>query len=270
MITNVSGTNAITREELISMIMSIAKSKASKYEIYRLFDEFDRDSKTVLNYQQFFDMIAPYNKEYRRNLRRKEGIRDNETIIGDKAQDIGRTHKERNYTVYKGFNKDRRSRSRKTINSSRGGSRGRSPRTSALSGKGTWGVDNKSSRKFMRGGKGVEDFKEYTIETKKCIRKLFKLLILTSKNFDYSKAIIQDQLFNLFCLMDKNVKGEISLRDLGDLLAENGVVTKYRELKAIIKKFDINFDGKISFDELYEEMSPKRSNLPSRRKKRVF
>jgi len=188
--------------------------------------------------------------------------------MGDTTSSIT---KKKKFGVYRGFNKDRRSSRDKKV---RGTSRGRSPRKSRTSadceGAGTWGVQKSDKKKFMSGGKGVEAFKEYTLETKKVMRKLFRLLVCTSKNFDYSRALIQDHLFSLFTMMDKNVRGEVSLRDLGDLMAEYGVETKYRELKALIKKFDVNFDGRINLDELVDEMSPKRNNLPLRRRNRAF
>lgn len=244
------------------------KAKVSKYEVYRLFEEHDKNKDGYISYKEFFNLLAPFNKEYRRNLRRKEGVRGKEVMMGDTTTSVA---KEKKYRVYRGFNRDRRSSRDIKV---RGTSRGKSPRKSRTSadagGKGTWGVNSNEKTKFMRGGKGVEEFDGYTLETKKTMRRLFKLLVCTSKNFDYSRALIQDHLYSLFTMMDKNVRGEVSLRDLGDLMAENGVETKLRELKALIGRFDINLDGKINLDELVDEMSPKRSGLPVRRRNRAF
>jgi Ca2+-binding EF-hand superfamily protein len=70
-----------------------------------------------------------------------------------------------------------------------------------------------------------------------------KILVLTAKNFDYSKSLIQDKILALFSMLDRDIKGRIRFKDIGDLLAERGIVTKNRELKAILQKFDLNKDG---------------------------
>lgn len=263
---------ALTKEKFRKLIRSTIKTKASKYEINRLFEEFDRNGDGFLSYKEFFNIFAPFNREYRRNLRRKEGARASEVPMGSIRTTCGNKSRDKKFQVYKGFNCDReKSIDRKSAYLIRGKSPRRTNVASMKGGRGTWGMESKKAdKKFMKGGKGVDKFSEYTLSTKKCIKNMMRLALLTSKNFDYSKALIQDHLYSFFCMMDKSIKGEVSLRNLGDLLLENGVETKYRELRAIIRKFDMNFNGKISFDELYKEMSPKTSSIPRRRRHRAF
>jgi len=44
-------------------------------------------------------------------------------------------------------------------------------------------------------------------------------------------------------MLDRDIKGRIKSKDIGDLLAERGIVTKHRELKALLQQFDLNKDG---------------------------
>lgn len=263
---------ALTKEKFRKLVKTVIRAKASKYEINRLFEEFDRNEDGFLSYKEFFNIFAPFNREYRKNLRRKEGARAGEVPIGSIKTTCGNKSRDKKFQVYKGFNCDReKSIDRKSAYLIRGKSPRNTNVASTKGGRGTWGLEaSKSDKKFMKGGKGVDDFKEYTLTTKKCIKNLIRTALLTSKNFDYSKALIQDHLYSFFCMMDRSIKGEVSIRNLGNLLLENGVETKYRELRAIIRRFDTNFNGKISFDELYKEMSPRASSIPRRRRHRAF
>ena len=179
--------------------------------------------------------------------------------------------KERKFATYKGFNQYKKHRESSV---ERFYERAKSPKRAKFgasnSGRGTWGVNKNRQQEFLRGGKGVDFFKEYTIQTRKSLRKAMKILVLTAKNFDYSKSLIQDKILALFSMLDRDIKGRIRFKDIGDLLAERGIVTKNRELKAILQKFDLNKDGQISFDELIREMSPRRSQSPRRRSLRAF
>lgn len=242
-------------------------------DIFLLFDAHDRDQDGRLSYKEFFNLFAPFNREYRQNLRRKAGIKGAEGPMGDGTRgfDGNTSVKERKFGVYRGFNQYKKHRD---SSSDRFYNRAQSPKRQKASasnaGKGTWGVNKNRQQEFLRGGKGVDFFKEYTIQTRKCLKKLMKLLTLTAKNFDYSKSLIQDKVLALFSILDRDIKGRIRSRDIGDLLAERGIVTKSRELKALLQQFDLNKDGQITFDEMVRELSPKRSQSPRRRSFRAF
>jgi EF-hand domain pair len=146
----------------------------------------------------------------------------------------------------------------------------RAKNSASVSGNGTWGVNKNRQEEFLRGGKGVDFFKEYTIQTKKILKKCMKLMLVTAKNYDYSRSLIQDKILSLFSMLDRDIKGRISTKDIGDLFAERGVTAKNRELDAILQQFDLDKNGKITFDEMVRELSPKRSQSPRRRSLRAF
>jgi len=227
----------------------------------------------LLNYQEFFDIFAPFNKEYRTNLLRKEGIKGAEGPMGDGTRgfDGVSSVKERKFNTYKGFNQYKKHKDSSVERFyDRPSSPKRAKNSASVSGNGTWGVNKTRQEEFLRGGKGVDFFKEYTIQTRKSLKQLMKLLLSTIKNYDYSKSIIQDKLLELFTMLDRDITGKIKCQDIGDALAERGIPTKNRELQALIKQFDLDRDGIISFDEMVRELSPKRSQSPRRRSLRAF
>lgn len=178
---------------------------------------------------------------------------------------------ERKFNTYKGFNqykKHKDSSQERFYN--RASSPKRAKNSASNSGKGTWGVNKTRQEEFLRGGKGVDFFKEYTMQTRKCLKNCMKLMLITAKNYDYSRSLIQDKILSLFSMLDRDVKGRISDKDIGDLFAERGIVTKNRELHAILQQFDLDKDGQITFDEMVRELSPKRSQSPRRRSLRAF
>lgn len=204
---------------------------------------------------------------------RKAGIKGAEGPMGDGTRgfDGVSSVKERKFNTYKGFNQYKK---HKDSSVDRFYNRNGSPKgvknSASVSGNGTWGVNKNRQDEFLKGGKGVDFFKEYTIQTRKCLKSLMKLLVHTAKNYDYSRSLIQDKILALFSMLDRDVKGRISSKDIGDLLAERGVVTKARELDCILQQFDLDKDGQITFDEMVRELSPKRSQSPRRRSLRAF
>lgn len=221
------------------MIKSYIKIKSiSDEDIFQLFDAHDRDQDNLLSYHEFFDIFAPFNKEYRTNLLRKEGIKGAEGPMGDGTRgfDGVTSVKERKFNTYKGFNQYKKHKDSSVERFyERPSSPKRAKNSASVSGNGTWGVNKTRQEEFLRGGKGVDFFKEYTIQTRKSLKQLMKLLLATIKNYDYSKAIVQDKLLELFTMLDRDIKGKIKCQDIGDALAERGIATKNRELQALIR-----------------------------------
>lgn len=73
----------MTKEEFSTLIRSFIKVKKIDDDILLLFDSHDRDQDGMLKYNEFFNVFAPFNKEYRSNLRRKAGIKGAEGPMGD-------------------------------------------------------------------------------------------------------------------------------------------------------------------------------------------
>ena len=64
----------------------------------------------------------------------------------------------------------------------------------------------------------------------------------------------------MFKILDKNGDGYVGYDELALVLEENGLVgVSYRELVGVISRFDLNKDGKISFSEFVNQLSPNRS-----------
>jgi len=89
------------------LIRSFIKvKKVNDKDIFLLFDTHDRDQDGTLSYKEFFNVFAPFNKEYRSNLRRKAGIKGAEGPMGDGTRgfDGVTSVKERKFGTYQGFN----------------------------------------------------------------------------------------------------------------------------------------------------------------------
>jgi hypothetical protein len=89
-------------------------------------------------------LFAPFNKEYRSNLRRKAGIKGAEGPMGDGTRgfDGVTSVKERKFATYKGFNQYKKHRESSV---ERFYERAKSPKRAKFgasnSGRGTWGVN---------------------------------------------------------------------------------------------------------------------------------
>jgi len=122
-ITNTSHSDFVTKQEFSNLIRGFIKAKkVNQKDIMLLFDSYDRDRDGHLCYREFFNVFAPFNKEYRANLRRKAGIKGAEGPMGDGTR---------------GFDKD------SSVDRFYG--RERSPKrqraSASISGKGTWGMN---------------------------------------------------------------------------------------------------------------------------------
>ncbi len=166
-ITNTSHSDFITKAEFSTLINEFIKLKGiSEQDIFLLFDSFDRDQDDKLSYDEFFDMFAPFNKEYRTNLIRKAGIKGAEGPMGDGTRgfDGVSSVQERKFNTYKGFNQYKKHKDSSVERFyNRASSPKRAKNSASVSGNGTWGVNKNRQEEFLRGGKGVDFFKEYTI-----------------------------------------------------------------------------------------------------------
>ena len=108
----------------------------------------------------------------------------------------------------------------------------------------------------------IQAFREFTLQTQRTFKDLIVSIIEAEQNQDYHREKVRHRIFTLFNIIDKNGKGQITLDDLGDALSEYGLTCTHRELCAVIKKFDLDLDGKISYDEFVEQLSPKKFSTP--------
>jgi len=57
--------------------------------------------------------------------------------------------------------------------------------------------------------------------------------------------------------LDLNEDGVISVEELGEVLDKNDFYATQRELRLLIDRLDVNRDGKITYSEFVQEMTPK-------------
>jgi len=67
-------------------------------------------------------------------------------------------------------------------------------------------------------------------------------------------------LFNIyeaFKALDKNDLGYLSIGEFKELLSDHGIYATSKEAIALVEKFDKNQDGKVTYSEFVQEMTPK-------------
>ena len=64
-------------------------------------------------------------------------------------------------------------------------------------------------------------------------------------------------VYDAFKALDKNESGFITLDEFKELLLDHGIYTSSNELLNLMKRFDKNQDGKVSYSEFVNEITPK-------------
>jgi len=98
-------------------------------------------------------------------------------------------------------------------------------------------------------------------ETRKAIQRFFNMLL---QNEEITENIRQKlsrrplfDVYDAFKALDKNRNGYITLNEFKEMLLDHGVYTSPTELKQLLQRFDRDQDGKVSYREFAEEISPK-------------
>mgnify|MGYP000940113490 FL=1 len=63
-------------------------------------------------------------------------------------------------------------------------------------------------------------------------------------------------IYNAFKALDRNENGYITLEEFKDVLRDHGIFFSLDEVMGLLKRFDKNRDGKVSYSEFASEMSP--------------
>jgi len=77
---------------------------------------------------------------------------------------------------------------------------------------------------------------------------------------DLRQKIARRPFFNIyeaFKTIDKHDQGFIDISEFRDLLVDHGVYASSKELMNLVKRYDKNQDGKISYYEFVQELTPK-------------
>jgi len=119
-------------------------------------------------------------------------------------------------------------------------------------------VLNKREAAYTQGGNLNDVFSEQTIFLLK------KLLNKVISNEAYSESIRQRlnrrPLFNLweaFKALDRDNNGFISSFEFKDMLVDHGFFPSQKEISSLVDRYDKNQDGKISYSEFIQEITPK-------------
>jgi len=93
------------------------------------------------------------------------------------------------------------------------------------------------------------------------MRRFWKTCIQTERATEIIRKNIERRpafsLREAFIYIDKNGNGSLMPDEFRDVLAEHSFYATERELSSLMDKFDRDKDGKVSFSEFLEELSPK-------------
>jgi len=67
-------------------------------------------------------------------------------------------------------------------------------------------------------------------------------------------------LFNVyeaFKALDKNEIGSVSIDEFKELLLDHGIYASSKDLLNLVQRFDKNQDGKVTYSEFVQEITPK-------------
>ena len=90
---------------------------------------------------------------------------------------------------------------------------------------------------------------------------MFKLLFRNESKIEKIRQAVKQRpffnAFDAFRALDKNDLGFLTLHEFQDLLISYGFESTSNELLNLIKRFDKDRDGKVSYCEFVEEFTPK-------------
>jgi len=101
----------------------------------------------------------------------------------------------------------------------------------------------------------------FSSESKHLIRKVLNYIV---NNEVYSEEVRQKlarrplfDIYEAFKALDKDNLGYISINEFRDLLAEHGSFPSNKDLLNLMKRYDRNQDGKVTYSEFVQELTPK-------------
>lgn len=120
-------------------------------------------------------------------------------------------------------------------------------------------------RLVERGKRGIKSIVHYSDHTLGLIKNVLEILISSEKNCDFHREILNKKKDLLFDILDVEKKGSIKEDELGLFLRK--LCFKYTDfdLSFVVDKFDWKENGKISYGEFVNEISPKRFKMPKAR-----
>jgi Ca2+-binding EF-hand superfamily protein len=103
-----------------------------------------------------------------------------------------------------------------------------------------------------------------SVETKAMLTQIFLLIIELehyAENLRREVVNTNSNLNDLFQVLDVEAKGSVSVNDFRELLKKYSIQPTINDLKSLVKRFDLNKDGKVSYSEFINQVIPKASRF---------
>lgn len=101
----------------------------------------------------------------------------------------------------------------------------------------------------------------FGFETRKTIQKFFNTLFQTESIVEGIRQRLNKRplfdIYDAFKALDTNDNGFITIDEFKEVLLDHGLFATENELLNLIKRFDKNQDGKVSYSEFVNEITPK-------------
>jgi len=101
----------------------------------------------------------------------------------------------------------------------------------------------------------------FSYETRRCLKNVLDMTLSNEiLSEDLRQKIARRPFFNIyeaFKTLDKNDNGFVDISEFRDLLVDHGVYASSKELMNLVKRYDKNQDGKVSYYDFVQELTPK-------------
>ena len=101
-------------------------------------------------------------------------------------------------------------------------------------------------------------------ETKSLLTQIFLLVIELEQNADRLRKQLSSKnctLIELFRIIDKSGTGVATINEFREVLKQYRIQPTINDLNSLVSRFDSNRDGKVTFTEFFEQVTPKVSRL---------
>jgi len=108
---------------------------------------------------------------------------------------------------------------------------------------------------FSRKPRNIRQLSSYSQETITEIRRTCELMFDNALNSRNIKDISNTNIIEIFGAIDHERKSQFRVNDVLALLGRHGYFASFKEILAVMKRFDLNLDGKVTLDEFMFEMA---------------
>ena len=112
---------------------------------------------------------------------------------------------------------------------------------------------------------GLDRFRVFARDTLNVLANAFKALleaeIYAEKQRQKIRRLPGFNLYQVFNSIDKDKNGFVTINEFQNMMGSFGSAVSSKDLIVIMQKFDKNYDGKVSYSEFIDELTPKSSQL---------